>query len=391
MNKFVKTFLLFILFHLSCNKNENSSSSDQSVIDQTFNGSINLNQLENYSNQSKPSYITRDNSNGNQINDAVATLGRVLFYDKKLSVNNSVSCGSCHKQEFAFGDTASPSKGVAGNTSRQSMRLVNSRFSEEVRFFWDERATSLENQSTQPIKDHVEMGFSGTNGDPNFANLITKLSALDYYKVLFKKGFGNEEITEQKIQTALSQFIRSIQSFDSKFDIGRAQVNNDLANFPNYTAQENQGKNLFITRPTFDANGQRTAGGLGCGGCHRAPEFDIDPNSRSNGIGGSINGGPDFTNTKAPSLRNITLSNGSIATPLMHTGVIKTIQAAIGHYGNLTNTASNNTNLDNRLKPNNIGQQLNLNAQEVNAVEAFLKTLSGNDVFTNKKWSDPFK
>jgi cytochrome c peroxidase len=391
MNKFVKTFLLLILFHLSCNKNENSSSSDQSVIDQTFKGSINLNQLENYSNQSKPSYITRDNSNGNQINDAVATLGRVLFYDKKLSVNNSVSCRSCHKQEFAFGDTASPSKGVAGNTSRQSMRLVNSRFSEEVRFFWDERATSLENQSTQPIKDHVEMGFSGTNGDPNFANLITKLSALDYYKVLFKKGFGNEEITEQKIQTALSQFIRSIQSFDSKFDIGRAQVNNDLANFPNYTAQENQGKNLFITRPTFDANGQRTAGGLGCGGCHRAPEFDIDPNSRSNGIGGSINGGPDFTNTKAPSLRNITLSNGSIATPLMHTGVIKTIQAAIGHYGNLTNAASNNTNLDNRLKPNNIGQQLNLNAQEVNAVEAFLKTLSGNDVFTNKKWSDPFK
>jgi cytochrome c peroxidase len=320
----------------------------------------------------------------------VATLGRVLFYDKKLSVNNSVSCGSCHKQEFAFGDTATPSKGVAGNTSRQSMRLINSRFSEEIKFFWDERASSLENQSTQPIKDHVEMGFSGTNGDPNFANLITKLSAVDYYKILFKKGFGSEEISEQKIQTALSQFIRSIQSFDAKYDVGRAQVNNDLANFPNFTAQENQGKNLFITRPTFDANSQRTSGGLGCGGCHRAPEFDIDPNSRSNGIGGSIQGGPDFTNTKAPSLRNITKTNGTIATPLMHTGVIKTIQAAIGHYGNLTAAAANNTNLDNRLKPNNIGQQLNLNAQEVNAVEAFLKTLSGSDVFTNKKWSNPF-
>jgi cytochrome c peroxidase len=390
MTKFVKIFLLFILFYVSCNKNENSSSSDQSILDQTFKGSINLTQLENYSNQSKPAYITRDNTNGNQVNDAVATLGRVLFYDKKLSVNNSVSCGSCHKQEFAFGDTATPSKGVAGNTSRQSMRLINSRFSEEIKFFWDERASSLENQSTQPIKDHVEMGFSGTNGDPNFANLITKLSAVDYYKILFKKGFGSEEISEQKIQTALSQFIRSIQSFDAKYDVGRAQVNNDLANFPNFTAQENQGKNLFITRPTFDANSQRTSGGLGCGGCHRAPEFDIDPNSRSNGIGGSIQGGPDFTNTKAPSLRNITKTNGTIATPLMHTGVIKTIQAAIGHYGNLTAAAANNTNLDNRLKPNNIGQQLNLNAQEVNAVEAFLKTLSGSDVFTNKKWSNPF-
>lgn len=390
MNKIFKIFLFFIALHFSCNKNENTSSSDQSILDQTFKGSINLTQLENYSNQSKPAYITRDNTNGNQVNDAVATLGRVLFYDKKLSVNNSVSCGSCHKQEFAFGDTATPSKGVAGNTSRQSMRLINSRFSEEIKFFWDERASSLENQSTQPIKDHVEMGFSGTNGDPNFANLITKLSAVDYYKILFKKGFGSEEISEQKIQTALSQFIRSIQSFDAKYDVGRAQVNNDLANFPNFTAQENQGKNLFITRPTFDANSQRTSGGLGCGGCHRAPEFDIDPNSRSNGIGGSIQGGPDFTNTKAPSLRNITKTNGTIATPLMHTGVIKTIQAAIGHYGNLTAAAANNTNLDNRLKPNNIGQQLNLNAQEVNAVEAFLKTLSGSDVFTNKKWSNPF-
>lgn len=390
MNKIFKIFLLFIALHFSCNKNENTSSSDQSILDQTFKGSINLTQLENYSNQSKPAYITRDNTNGNQVNDAVATIGRVLFYDKKLSVNNSVSCGSCHKQEFAFGDTATPSKGVAGNTSRQSMRLINSRFSEEIKFFWDERASSLENQSTQPIKDHVEMGFSGTNGDPNFTDLITKLSAVDYYKILFKKGFGSEEISEQKIQTALSQFIRSIQSFDAKYDIGRAQVNNDLANFPNFTAQENQGKNLFITRPTFDANSQRTSGGLGCGGCHRAPEFDIDPNSRSNGIGGSIQGGPDFTNTKAPSLRNITKTNGTIATPLMHTGVIKTIQAAIGHYGNLTAAAANNTNLDNRLKPNNIGQQLNLNAQEVNAVEAFLKTLSGSDVFTNKKWSNPF-
>lgn len=76
---------------------------------------------------------------------------------------------------------------------------------------------------------------------------------------------------------------------------------------------------------------------------------------------------------------------------MMHTGVITTLQASIGHYGNLVNAANNNPNLDPRLKPNGIGQQLNLNAQEVNAVIAFLKTLSGTDVYTNPKWSNPFE
>jgi cytochrome c peroxidase len=76
---------------------------------------------------------------------------------------------------------------------------------------------------------------------------------------------------------------------------------------------------------------------------------------------------------------------------MMHTAVIKDLQTAIGHYGNLTNAALNNSNLDNRLKPNGTaGQQLHLTALEVNAVVAFLKTLSGNDVYINKKWSNPF-
>ena len=74
----------------------------------------------------------------------------------------------------------------------------------------------------------------------------------------------------------------------------------------------------------------------------------------------------------------------------MHTGVITSLQAAIGHYGNLTTSAQNNSNLDPRLKPNGLGQQLNLNATEVNAVIAFLKTLSGSDVYTNEKWANPF-
>jgi cytochrome c peroxidase len=270
------------------------------------------------------------------------------------------------------------------------MRLINTRFATESKFFWDERAATLEIQTTMPIKDHGEMGFSGTNGDLNFNALITKLSAINYYKELFKFVYGSEEITETKIQFALAQFIRSIQSFDSKYDIGRAGAPNDGAPFTNFTTQENQGKNLFLTPPTFNASGVRTAGGMGCAGCHRAPEFDIDPNSRNNGIIGNIVGtGIDVTNTRAPSLRDLVKVDGTTNGQMMHTGVITTLQQAIGHYGTI-NIAPGNNNLDPRLRPGGVGQQLNLTATEVNAVIAFLRTLSGTDVYTNTKWSNPF-
>ena len=388
---------IFLSLFAICGLTSCSNSSDNyeeipqyPFVEAEFGSSIDLNNLANYANQTVPSYITKDNSQGNAITDAGATLGRVLFYDKNLSSNNTISCASCHKQEFAFSDTDVASTGVNGTTGRHSMRLINVKFATETKFFWNERAINLETQTTMPIKDHGEMGFSGENGDMSFDDLITRLNGIGYYKELFKFVYGTEEITEAKIQSALAQFIRSIQSFDSKYDTGRALAANDGQPFSNFTAQENMGKNLFLTPPTFNSNSVRTSGGLGCGGCHRAPEFDIDPNSLSNGFGGSINGGPDLTNTKAPTLRNLIQTNETLNGPMMHTGIITSLQAAIGHYGNLTTAAQNNSNLDPRLKPNGIGQQLNLNATEINAMIAFLKTLSGTDVYTNQKWSNPF-
>lgn len=300
-----------------------------------------------------------------------------------------VSCATCHNQANAFSDVNVASNGVNGTTGRHSMRLINTRFSAETKFFWDERAANLETQTTLPIKDHGEMGFSGTNGDEPFSALLTKLSAIGYYKELFQFVYGSEEITEAKIQTALAQFIRSIQSFDSKYDAGRALAANDGQPFTNFTAQENQGKNLFLTPPAFNPNGVRTSGGLGCAGCHRAPEFDIDPNTKNNGIIGKIGGGIDVTNTRAPSLRDLVKTDGTPNGPMMHTGVITTVQAAIGHYGTI-NIAPGNTNLDPRLTPGGNGQQLQLNATEVDAVIAFIKTLAGTNVYTDPKWSNPF-
>ncbi len=356
----------------------------------TFGSTINPTGLLNYANQSVPAYITKDNTAGNAITDKGATLGRVLFYDKNLSSNNTVSCATCHQQANAFGDSNIASNGVLGSTGRHSMRLINARFANETRFFWNERAINLETQTTMPIKDHGEMGFSGTDGDQDFAGLISKLSAIGYYRELFQFVYGSEEITENKIQLALAQFVRSIQSFDSKYDAGRTQAANEGQPFVNFTAQENQGKNLFLMPPVFDATGNRTSGGLGCAGCHAPPEFDINPNAGNNGIIGILNdNGIDVNNTRAPSLRDLVKTDGTTNGPMMHTGVINTLQAAIGHYGTI-NLAPGNTNLDPRLRPNGFGQQLHLTAAEVNAVIAFLRTLSGTNVYTDPKWSNPF-
>lgn len=381
---------ILTLFACSNSTDIDTTDSYPNVIT-AFAGKIDLNNLFNYANQSKPAYITKDNTAGNPITDKGATLGRVLFYDKNLSSNNTISCSSCHIQANAFSDDAIASDGVNGTTTRHSMRLINSRFSNERKFFWDERAATLELQTSDPIKNHIEMGFSGTSGDGSITTLITKLQGIGYYKELFKYVYGSEEITESKLQNALAQFIRSIQSFDSKYDAGRSTVQNDNQAFPNFTTQENQGKNLFLTPPVFDANGVRTSGGFGCAGCHAAPEFDIDPNTRNNGVIGVLNGtGIDITNTRSPSLRDLLKADGTPNGPMMHTGSFATLQNVIGHYGNI-NLAPGNSNLDPRLRPNGYGQQLNITATEVNALTAFIKTLTGTNVYVDPKWSSPFK
>lgn len=384
------TALSFIFNSYGCKKSTSETNS-YTAIREKFGTRIDPTNLANYANQGKPAYITKDNTGSNTITNAKATLGRVLFYDKQLSINNTVSCGSCHIQKFAFGDTALASLGVEnGRTARHSMRLINARFSNEEKFFWDERANTLEEQSTKPIQDHAEMGFSGQNGRPGISTLLAKIQSINYYNELFKFVYGNTTVTEARLQECLSQFVRSIQSFDSRYDIGRSQTPQDQQPFTNYTQQENVGKNLFLTPPQFNPQGVRVGGGLGCAGCHAPPEFSIDPNSGNNGIVGVLNGtGIDINNTKAPTLRDLVGVSGNPNGPLMHTGAIKTLQAVIGHYGQIVQ-APGNTRLDQRLRPNGFGQNLNLNQQEVDAVIAFLKTLSGTAVYTDEKWSDPF-
>ena len=273
---------------------------DQSVITATFNGAIDLENLDDYAGQTVPDYIEKINDGGNPITNAGATLGRVLFYDTSLSTTGTVSCASCHIQVLGFSDSGIVSTGVeGGQTGRHSMRLINTMFADEEDFFWDERAPSHEAQESQPIQDHNEMGFSGQNGRPDLDTLIAQMEATEYYEELFRFVYLDPNITEERIQEALAQFTKSIQSFDSRYDEGRAQVNNNGAPFPNFTADENAGKSLFMQNPNN--------GGAGCNRCHRAPEFDIAPNSNQNGIFRVAGSTTEFdlTVTRSPSLRDM--------------------------------------------------------------------------------------
>lgn len=387
--------LLILTILNACNSNSTDNYQDADPypnISAAFGNTIELDNLPNYVNQTVPNYITKNNSLGNSISNEIATLGRVLFYDVNLSVDNTVSCATCHQQSHGFSDTEVASNGVNGQTVRHSMRLINVQFSDEVKFFWDERAETLEAQTTMPIKDHGEMGFSGENGDLSFEDLLEKLNGIGYYNELFTFAFGNSNITEDRIQQALSQFVRSIQSFDTKYDEGRAQAGNDGIPFSNFTMQENQGKNLFLAPPQFDGNGSRIGGGIGCAGCHTPPEFSIEPNTLNNGIIGIIGSTSDIdiNNTKAPTLRELFSVDGSLNGPFMHTGAFVNLQQVMTHYDNII-VPLGNTNIDPKLLPQGNPQQLNLTTEEINSVIAFLRTLSGTDVYTNTKWSNPFE
>lgn len=344
---------------------------------------IDLNNLPAYASPDYPVHydanvLANDNAPGiNQVTDEGATLGRVIFYDKNMSLNNAVSCASCHNQALGFTDDKILSEGfLGGSTGKHSMRLANTNFYAGEKMFWDKRAEDLEAQTTLPIQDPTEMGFDATAG--GIDSLIRKMESLAYYPVLFEYVFGTPEITEERMQRALSQFIRSMVSAGSKFDDGFAQVFNPaqpgagVGNpFPNFTQQENMGKQLFLAPPN--------QGGAACAGCHQPPAFALDANSRNNGL--IANGTVIF---KSPSLKNV-----AVAGRYMHDGRFATLEEVADHYNSGIQAGPT---LDNRLRqPNGQPLRLNLTPVEKSALVAFLHTLTDHSLLSDVKFSDPFK
>ena len=377
--KLTGTFLvLLIVLIIACKKTKDNDPAD------ALSDFLNLPDAAFNYNPITPPYLNTPNIQGqintsqnNPVTDWGATLGRVLFYDKNLSLNKTISCASCHKQANGFSDPATKSAGFNGGlTGRHSMSLVNAKYYPNGRFFWDQRANTLEQQTLIPIQDMVEMGMT-------LPELQSRLQSLPYYPILFSKAFGNDAINSTRISQALSQFVRSIVSYQSKYDAGRQAFPpgppppNVI--FSNFSAAENRGKELFLST-------------AGCAPCHGSETFTA-PLEKNNGIDlintdrgfGLITGNPAMDgHFKVGSLRNIEMT-----APYMHDGRFNTLEQVIDHY---SDGVKSNPNLSPQLRlPNGAPRNLNLSPGDKAAIVAFLKTLTDPTLATDVRFSNPFK
>ncbi len=313
-----------------------------------------------------------------------ATLGRVLFYDKTLSINNVISCASCHQQSLAFADDVAFSEGFDGEvTTRNSLPLGNTigfetsyrgggnSFGNQALFSWDESNTDISSQSKAAITSEIEMGL-------NMSELVNRLINQEDYKILFEKAYGDQDILEHRVLEAIEEFVNSIVSNHSKFDAeSMASDLNIFADFVGYTAQENIGKTLYMDN---------------CASCH---SFDhqftevatanngLDINYEDKGVGEHSSDPSKIGVFKVPFLRNIELTG-----PYMHDGRFATLDDVINHY---SEGIQNHDNLHNNLRSGDVAKKMNFTDDDKASLKAYLLTLTDKEVIADVKFSDPFK
>ncbi len=301
-------------------------------------------------------------------------LGRMLFYEKKLSKGNSQSCAGCHRQEHSFTDTARFSIGVEMLPGkRQAMSVFNMAWHSN-QFFWDGRSNLLRDQSLKPIEDPLEM-------NETLENVIAKLSNEPMYRDQFVRAFGEDDITEQKMALAMEQFMLSIVSKDSKYD---QYLRGELE----LTESEERGRVLFSTEynPFFPE-----LSGADCAHCHGGFNFEndlymnngLDLDGEFTDIGreevtGNI---ADRGKFKVPSLRNIELT-----APYMHDGRFTSLEEVIDHYDH---GIKKSESLDLALLATT-DTGLLLTDQDKTDLINFLKTLTDQTLLTNPEYSNPF-
>lgn len=292
---------------------------------------------------------------GNPLTVEGVALGKQLFNDPILSINNRVSCGTCHKPDIAFADgQALSTLGVTGvRLPRHTPTLQNLAWHTSG-LFWDGGVRNLESLSAAPIQEHDEMG-------QNMIVVVNLLNRSGDYKAKFRKAFGTDSVTQSGLLKALAQYMRTLVSVDSKYDRYRAGQ-------ATLTAQELDGLQIVTTK---------------CSPCHEAPFF-TDHLFHNNGLQEVYNDPykegirmgryritfyePDRGAFKTPTLRNIMVS-----APYMHDGRIADIDAVLEHY--YSHVVESQT-LDTLL--NKPGQQLGvpLSTTEKAALKAFFATLT---------------
>lgn len=303
-------------------------------------------------------------------------LGRHLFWEKKLSGNNTQSCGSCHFPEHGFSDPNQFSTGITGaQGNRQAMALVNLGWAYD--YFWDGRAQTLELQVLEPVINPIEM-------NETWENAIVELQNDPLYPPMFEDAFGTPEITKEKAAKAMASFLRTMISARSKFDLER------IGEYT-FTPLEETGFNLFITEGGINVNTGQPWGGADCFHCHGHGGMQmgdylmhnngLDLNFQNDPGRAAITGNPlDSGRFKTPSLRNIELT-----APYMHDGRFATLHDVFDHY-NTGGVVS--TTIDPFMEA--AGGGLFLDEVDELALIAFLKTLTDTSFVNNPAFSDPF-
>ncbi|PCJ42685.1 MAG: hypothetical protein COA71_04045 [SAR86 cluster bacterium] len=304
------------------------------------------------------------------INNTRATLGRVLFYDSRLSSNNEVSCATCHAQEAAFSDRRNnntTSQGVNGRTGKNSPQLTNVALHPGGRMFWDERAEPLIDQADGPIQDANEM-------NETFPALLVELGETIYYEQLFINAFENtpgNNITQLRLQEAIAEFEKTLLSFNSPFDNNNLnqQAQNGMDEF---NANNNECSNCHgLAEPGASFNMVVDAGIAAGGGIGIFPQR-IDVGLDQDDV--------DTTSFKTPTLRNV-----EVTAPFTHLGQLETLEDVMDFYASVLGLEPiARATTDPRVL--NVG----LNNQDRQQIIAFLESLTDQSFLTNSLFSNPF-
>lgn len=312
-----------------------------------------------------------------------AILGRVMFYDKSLSKDGTISCASCHKQEIGFSDDKRVSPGVYGRLGNRNAIALASvasfasyygtdiNGSSAIRFFWDNRAPTAGEQNKGSLTNPSEM-------DMHMNEVVDVVRSQPYYQPLLRKAFGTSDITADQVNEAIAHFVNAMGSYKSKFDEEASKGVYEMSPFPGFTASENHGKTIYMAN---------------CATCH---SYDmggplryfanngLDANFTSDSGVGGVSGSPEQVGCfKVPTLRNIALT-----APYMHDGRFQTLAEVVEHYNS---GIQDHPNLDYKLKKNGNPIRMNLSESDKQDLVNFLHTLTDPHFTTDPRFSNPFK
>lgn len=319
-------------------------------------------------------------------NVTLATVGRVLFYDKNLSLDKSVSCSSCHQQAYGFADNKAFSTGYNGlQTPRNAHSIINS----NNEHFWDGRVHDYQNAISIPLETHSELNML------NMDTLCNRLQAIYYYPILFAQTnpHSTNTITKENIVLALSAFITSIDAANSRYDQAYPSAQSGKSPTATFTQQEINGMNIFNGKGKCNLchNPSNNFGG----NKNQFEDVGLDMTYTDLGRGGITFNQADNGRFQVPALKNVALT-----APYMHDGRFKTLAEVVDFFSDNVNSSPNLSSAltaHPSMSPNGsyttggTAATMGLTADEKSDLIAFLQTLTDMSQINDINFSDPFK